>query len=463
MKQNEPSSAEPQIYTILESGKRKARFLMLFGAVYPLLVGWALWHGYQFWGFSPRVILFMAWIFIFTGFFAFVLLSTLKAIKRKFEVSSEGITILEGNGERRVLRWDELGKLREETSGTHLTLVDKAGKKQLHLSAGLVDGFDRLKKRINAEFDQRQQRPLGSAGVDVYSMPSSVAKTFRWGGIFFLLFAVAVVPGLIIYHNEPHPQIAHPLVLQLLCGFCGFFLLGLAIYLLVWGAKISKSKIEVTDHGIARLEGDGSKVFIRWEDVGRLTKRERMKQIGVYDVFGGKKIMVDYQFELFSRIKDRILGEFEKRFKLPAMPVTYGRLPVFPNPRSFIFFFSILGGLVWAWVGNSNHQRGSIGFLFTAILGMYFFALREESALVKAFIVDREKLSLYRAFGKVVLPWENLASVEYEPKATQHGSYYLLRVKTTEGKEYPFTTSLSSQVETYMVLKKMIEAKTTLS
>ncbi|HEY5037984.1 MAG TPA: hypothetical protein VIJ93_02820, partial [bacterium] len=310
-------------------------------------------------------------------------------------------------------------------------------------------------------FDKRN--PLAKAGLKtdvlVYPMHPSAGTTFLVGGIFFLLFFVGSVVAIIGSIQDQHSKIAHPMVMWVVLGFGSLFWLALAVYALVWGSQISKSKIEISSGGIARLEKDGSRVFIRWDDVARLTKRERMKQIGVYSVSDTKKIMVDYQFERFEQIRDRIFDEFEKRLKLPSMPITYGRLPAFPNLFVFLLFAAFIGLILLAWSHDTKNQTLAFLFIEIFLIGFYLLNLYAESRLVKAMTLDSQELTLNRVFGKIILPWDKLDRIEQQSTATQNGKYYSVKLTTNDGKSYPFDNSLVSRLEVFMTLKKYLDMR----
>ncbi len=321
----------------------------------------------------------------------------------------------------------------------------------------LVEGFEQLKNRVYDEFDKRN--PKSNANVLVYPMASSARTIFMFGGVFFLLFFIFTVADVVYETFHPSSHIAHPWVmLGILYVGCPFWA-GCAYYCLIHGLKVSKSKIELSDAGIARLEKDGSKVFIRWDDVARLTKRERMKQIGVYGLSDNKKVMVDFQFERFEQIRDRILNEFEKRFRLPSMPVTYGSLPVFPNSLPFLFIATFVGLIILAWVNDTRHQTWAFVFIELMLIIFYALILYGESRLVKTISLDGQGLTLYKVFGKIFIPWDKLVGIDQESKMVQHGRYFLVKLTAMDGKSYPFDDPLARRLEIFITLKKLLETK----
>ncbi len=338
-----PSSLETHTYQVesLKTPKGIGILLSLFFSV-PLLVVLSLlriynrigrffipWHSPFFWGFL------LPW-----GFTLYIIYFRIKIRNRKIEISPEGIAQMEETGERIFIPWKEMGDL-PDSGGSRITVRDRTGELKIIIPESYFKDFERIKKRVFEEYEKKQPRPAGENLV--YPMGPKVGKTFLTLGVILLIislfyFGYAVVFSFGVLHTR-----FSPLWVTAITVFGGMMFLVPAIYCFWHGPQIRNSKIEISPTGISRFEENGTHVFIRWDEVSGLMKRERMKQLGVYTLDPSKKIMVDYQFERFEQIRDRVLDEFEKRFRMPAMPVTFGRLPVLPNIGVLGFFGCFIG------------------------------------------------------------------------------------------------------------------------
>lgn len=246
---------------------------------------------------------------------------------------------------------------------------------------------------------------------------------------------------------------------SIIMGICGLVFFVPGVYCLWSGPKVSQSQIRVSQGGIERLEKDGTQVFVPWGEIVRLEKRERMKQLGVYSFDPAKKIMVDYQFVGYEQIRDRVMEEFEKRFRIPAFPVTYGRLPVLPNLWFLSFIALFMSGLLWVASRPETKDKESVWILIAFFGVLYLLNVLEESRLVNAITLEDVGVTLHRLFGKTILPWHEIKQVSMEAKEVKGGTYYLVSLTGKTGNQYKFSNSLGTILESYIALQKVLAGK----
>lgn len=308
-----------------------------------------------------------------------------------------------------------------------------------------------------AETDPSESKPDSTSGL--YPMDPSV-KVVAWvGGIIALILLAFTLWTVIQYFLEPSAKTGplRSVMFNLFIGCPLWSVMG--VYCLYWLPKVSFSKIEISPDGIARSEKDGSRVFIKWAEVERLTLRQRMKQIGVYGQFDEKKIMVNFEFQRFDQIKDRICEEFEKRLGLPSLPVTYCRLPVLPNIFFFLLVAVLTGAMLYSWYLGNRSQPVSFAILMVMLAGSYSYLLFWESTLVKALTLDGYGLHLHRIFGEVTVPFDQWKDIWQEPQMNRSGRVFITKLSVTGGKTYTFGGALSGRLDAYLILKKFKETK----
>lgn len=429
--------------------------------VYFVLLGWRVWPAYQRFGLTPRMRFYLIWLAVLMVFLVVIGFRGYQRRKWRFEVGPEGVALLEGDGTRRLIRWDQMGEIKEDMSGGNLTITDKDGRNRF-LITRLYTGFDELKRSVYAGWQRDPERvsPVSGGESQVF-VPSKSLKTMCWaGGSLFLVMGLACAVCLVcVFCGFIQPSHA-PLFVPIVLTFGFIFFTAFAVYYLFVALKNAQDKIELSSQGIARLRGDGSRLFIKWGDIGRLTKRERMKQLGVYDRYGTQMIMVDYQFERFDQIKDRILEECQKYFQAPLLPVTYGRLPVLPNLGLLGFFSAFIALMLWIeFTQKTTGGPGGFVLCLLIFVGVYLAALFSEAKLVKALTLEGEGIILHRLLNKTALAWEDIGNVEVSSASTHGGRYIFVKITTLAGKEFSLSWVIGNQLEAYIAMKKMLERK----
>jgi hypothetical protein len=210
--------------------------------------------------------------------------------------------------------------------------------------------------------------------IETYFMPSSARGRFILEGVLTLMFSligfISAITSAIGLSSSHIPQVFMASIFIV----SGFIFLRHGLYYINKGLRVGQIKIEVSTDGIARLEKDEHHVFIRWEEVAHVKNRFLAQQIGVYSREPGRKIMVDYQFEGFERIKDRVFKEFANHLTLPPFPAAYGKLPALPSFGLMVFFVFIVGLLFWMeyspMVGGIHKEALGYGAI---ILGVVYF------------------------------------------------------------------------------------------
>lgn len=184
-----------------------------------------------------------------------------------------------------------------------------------------------------------------------------------------------------------------------------------------------------------------------------------MQQIGVYSRETGRQIMVDFQFEGFDLIRDRIFREFEDRMKLPSFPAAYGHLPARLNFWIMGFMLFLLGLLFWMeyspLVGGIHKE--ALGYMAVMFGVLYLFNLWDEGRRIKAFTLSRDEITLYRVFGKLTLPKDEIEQILLET-VQYHGNVgYIPKLITRSQETYLFSITLNGDLEMYLAIKKWID------
>ncbi len=358
-------------------------------------------------------------------------------------------------GKQVDIPWDEIGQVLVDEGGI-VRVKDKTGKKTINLSK-FYKNFDQLKKRVLEEYETKRIPQAKEAAL--YGMASKVGIIYFWGGLFILILGLTSVVGGVMTLMGYGDTKVNPLVNEIIFLVFGPAFIALAVYCLWWGVRVKYSKIEITQSGIARLEKAGNRVFIKWEDVARLTKRERMKDIVVTSLDPSKKIMVDYQFEGFEQIRDRVFMEFEKRLSLPVVATTYGPKWIHPNFVLMGFMGAFIGLLCFArFSQKTTGDTSGFNFLIILLVGFYLFILFAETKAVKALTLNGNEIILRKLFGKKILQGREVADISMDSIAGQHGTfYYRIQLTAEDGKKYIFANDLGTEVGVYPVLKKWLE------
>lgn len=384
-----------------------------------------------------------------------VALWLIRFMNRKVEMSSKGITETIPFGNTVFISWDEIGQVMTDVGGI-VRVKDKTGQKTIKLLK-FSENFEYMKLKV-FEACEKNRTPLAKEN-DIYAMGTEVGPTYLIGGIVFLGFSGLFFFEAIRLFLGLESKNADPLVTECFFSIAGIATAAFAIYALWAGPRLKESKIEITASGIARLEKDGSNVFIRWEDVSRLTKRDRLKQIGVYSLDPSKKILVDYQFDGFEKIRDRIFEEFMKRLKLPVVRTTYGQSLAIPN-LYMMGLALIVSVPIFLIVCSRTTIDSGVFLVFIPLLVLFIAAdLIWESKLPKGLILNGNEITLRFLFSDLILQTWEVSGVQMESASGRNGIFYTIQLITEAGKKYTFAEELSAQLSVYLVLKKWLELR----
>ncbi len=368
------------------------------------------------------------------------------------EVSEEGISWTSGKERRVSISWREMGALESASNRPGFFILNKSGTKTIKVNQWF-DGFDQLKAQVQGE--REKYSPEEELEAQVFAMPPSVKATFLFSGICFSLFSAGSMVLFLheLFFRSPTERTSQ--IFGIILGGVSAIAYGsIAYYCWTRGSRIPWSKIEISGGGIARVEKDGRKTFMDWGEICGITLRNRMKDLLVQDQFGGR-VVVDYQFQGFEVIRERICREFMERIQMPALPVTYGSLRALPDPW-LMSFCAILGvGLVCLKVAGVFNSDQTV-FWVLGFLGLVIFLalLSGDIKKVKALTIRQDGLVLCRMTGKLELAWSDILDINLERVvAGQAGIMYFPRIRTTRG-EYSFSRSLNKKIEIILTAKR---------
>ena len=379
----------------------------------------------------------------------------IRSMNRKVEMSSQGITETIPYGNTVFISWDEIGQVMTDVGGI-VRVKDKTGQKTIKLSK-LNENFEYMKLKV-FEACEKNRVPLAKE-TNIYAMSTEVGPTYLVSGIVFLGFSGLFFFVAIRLFLGLESKNADPLITECLFSIAGIATGAFAIYGLWAGPRLKESKIEITASGIVRLEKDGSNVFIKWEDVGRLTKRDRLKQIGVYGPDPSKKILVDYQFDGFEQIRDRIFEEYLKRLKLPVVQTSYGQKVAIPNlyMMGLVLIASVPMFLIEC--SRTTIDTGVFWVFVPLIVLLIAADLIWESKLPKGLLLNGNEITLRFLFSDLILQTWEVSGVQMESASGRNGIFYTIQLITEAGKKYTFAEELSAQLSVYLVLKKWLELR----
>lgn len=274
--------------------------------------------------------------------------------------------------------------------------------------------------------------------------------------LFIFLVAVVGLPwvGWGLYAE----RVEHPMLGGVGCGVTGCLSLLLIGYLFHL-YKARKSKIEINSDGIARTEGNNSSLFLSWDEVRHLSEAPGMQRLVLMDDKGFKKIKIDYQYENFDHIRETIFEEYEKRLKMPSLPVTFGKVSLRLNNGNIFMFLLFMSILLPSFLSDSDPtSKTAVSVIMSFVLiGYPILYFLNERAFIHAVTLDKETLTLKWLFRNVVVEWSQIKEINWIYESNQGGNKFSrIFLKLKDGKVHVLL-KFKFMPEIYLTLKKAIE------
>jgi len=446
-----PGSSTTEVFVKIPLSWPKAfgplAMLLLFGLGYPSYILYRLRNV----PFQPKLILIYAIAFVLSASILYLVCGQVKRRNDRMEVSPLGLTRITGNGRRIILNWTEVQSVRDSMNGL-LTVVAGAGQKIVVSSREYVD-YPRLKRRLFEGFEDRTA-PFKN-NRQTFPMNPEFGKIMLWCGLSMIGFLVFGLAALGMECSQNGFQLKNIVLMSLSIPLFG----GAAYYCLGHGLRVAKSRIELSDDGIARVEKDGSSVQIRWNQVTRVLRRGLMRQLAVYGGSDSQKILVDYQFDRFDTLQDRILQEYGIHLSDTHFPMTIGKLPVMPYWPPLLIYGPFAVWPVWALIQHPGKDVGSFTALLALFSGFLVFLLFKDAQAIKAVTLRQDMLVLCRLFGAERFPWGNISSITMELLSGQHDRSYQAVLALKGGKTFRLNPLMRGQPEAYVRIRRVLEER----
>src|SRR5215467_3532507 len=85
--------------------------------------------------------------------------------------------------------------------------------------------------------------------------------------------------------------------------------------------RLSGRSLQVGDEGVSVRDKKGNQIGrIYWTELGRVTERRKMAQLGLWDKSGARRVLIDQQYQNFAAIRQRVFAEYAKGIHAQAAP-----------------------------------------------------------------------------------------------------------------------------------------------
>ena len=219
--------------------------------------------------------------------------------------------------------------------------------------------------------------------------------------------------------------------------------------------KLSKSLLEISPKGVARVEAGGERVFLAWDEISRVYERRAMQQLAVADPSGAKRVVIDYQFKDYDGIRERIFREFVERMMLPPFPI------IIKSPSPFVFNFLLMGlsflvfsvGLYFCFM--RDHFMSILFMVFSAVFAGIYYVDRKNPRTI---IVNPNDLTIVSLLKKDHFSFYEVKGVDWEYLSNRNGGKYSwVRLLMKNREDIFLTARMGSVPEIYFTLKKVLE------
>lgn len=282
-----------------------------------------------------------------------------------------------------------------------------------------------------------------------YKFESGTIKLGVGGGIVALLLFGAA--GILSGQKGHLPSVAAVVFLLMSVG-CAFAIAHML--------RISGRTLQISTDGISLHDKRGNEISsLRWSELARVTERRKMAQLALWDQAGTRRLLVDQQFENFSLLRSRILGEYAKVFATKPLPIEFGS----SGSLSFERILLTLSVALFSWVSWRAFQQGQMASaiicLIFSILALFsllqqFPRIAGRSLLLDDRIVLRSLFKTDEAFKKDIISVE-LADVTNPRSGTK---FSLVALKLAGGKQLKITAKYGEILEIYLTLRAWIAA-----
>ncbi len=373
------------------------------------------------------------WIYLY-----YILSKASDKLPEKIEITSEGIARIERNGTSVFIRWDEIEKVTMGKGVRRLTIEAPTVRKRIFIP-GHMGWAKEVVQRVLEEYQKRHGKE--EPGGTVYA-PTSAGWMQYWviGGVLFFLIVGLMVSVVGLYVDGELLKMAHPKALIVVSIFAGLIGFPGGIYFIRNGLEFRHKRLIVNADGITQIDGEDSRISIRWNEIASLKRGDLVKPIVIRDLSGNKAIPIYDGYERRDELMERIYEEFMSHLKTPPFPVALGRIPVLR--LGIALAFSILVGGLMTWGGlhanpsiPGNVENGRLmALVFPALFGYLIYMKFQQFEQVT---LNAEGITLHRPIGKVFLPWGEVERVEwFQPQMGSNTSYILLWLIGRSGRKY---------------------------
>lgn len=237
-------------------------------------------------------------------------------------------------------------------------------------------------------------------------------------------------------------------------AFLGILLLSFFIYSLFRFIGIrSGARLELDDAGITIFKNEQNRMFMKWEEIDELKNSYFVPGATITDRSKLKKMFIDFRFNDFNRIMDRLVEEMVKRMILPDMPIRFGYSSVF-----FTFIYSVVTLLLVAIIFLYLYIRHYSIINYIVYCLLIIFGISQNKFYFKAIYLEEKGITLFRLFDKIEIPWDELEKVQGGFFKLNNGRMLFKMGLLKRGqKSFFLINGLSRKPRIYIILKKAFE------
>jgi hypothetical protein len=225
--------------------------------------------------------------------------------------------------------------------------------------------------------------------------------------------------------------------------------------------KISGRTLQISSDQISLHDKHGNEVnSLRWTELARVSERRKMAQLALWDNAGTRRLLVDQQFENFSLIRSRILGEYAKVFTPKPLPMELASSSSLSFEKILFALIVALFSCVSVLASRQRQMAASVILSFFAILALYSF-LKLFPRIAGPSLLLEDRIALRSLFKTEEALKKDITSVELadvtNPRSGTKFSLVVLNV--TGGKQLKITANYGDIPEIYLTLRAWLSVR----
>jgi hypothetical protein len=229
----------------------------------------------------------------------------------------------------------------------------------------------------------------------------------------------------------------------------------LFIWFLIQVRQAARRSLQVSDQGVSVSQQDGTPIgAITWSELSKVNERRAMQQLVLRDSSGNPRVLIDYQYEYFYALRERVFAECARNFILKPLPILLNRAG---TALGLLIPAALLGLPLWMIFMRDRHKHTPNPVSWVILIGFGIWVLLElNHQLGGPSEILEDRLVLRSVFKSLEIFKKDITAVDIIEVANRGNVSLLIRLEIVGRQPLTIGGRYGDIPEIYLTLRKWL-------